>query len=237
MAETRVALVTGGTRGIGAAIVRRLAADGFSVFLSGRTEESVRAALARFAKEGLSVRGFAADARREEDQRRLVESTAREGGRLDVLVNNAGIGHFAPVDQMEPERFREVLETNLFGPFYAVRHAAPIMKKGGGGFIVNIASLAGVNAFAGGSAYNASKFALLGFSDAAMLDLRHAGVRMATVLPGSVATDWAHSHGNQDASWMLAPEDVAEAVADLVRFPDRAIASRIDLRPSRPPRK
>jgi NAD(P)-dependent dehydrogenase (short-subunit alcohol dehydrogenase family) len=207
------------------------------MFLSGRTDESVRTALARFAKEGLSVRGFPADARREEDQRRLVESTAREGGRLDVLVNNAGIGHFAPVDQMEPERFREVIETNLFGPFYAVRHAAPIMKKGGGGFIVNIASLAGVNAFAGGSAYNASKFALLGFSEAAMLDLRHAGIRMATVLPGSVATDWNHSHGNQDASWMLAPEDVAEAVADLVRFPDRAIASRIDLRPSRPPKK
>ena len=237
MAETRVAVVTGGTRGIGAAIVRRLSADGFAVFLSGRTDESVRTALARFAKEGISVRGFAADARREEDQRRLVESAAREGGRLDVLVNNAGIGHFAPVDQMEPESFREVIETNLFGPFYAVRHAAPIMKKGGGGFIVHIASLAGVNAFAGGAAYNASKFGLLGFSEAAMLDLRHAGVRMATVLPGSVATDWNHSHGNQDASWMLAPEDVAEAVADLVRFPDRAIASRIDLRPSRPPKK
>jgi 3-oxoacyl-[acyl-carrier protein] reductase len=237
MASSRVALVTGGTRGIGAAIVRRLAADGFSVFLSGRTEESVSAALARLTKEGLSVRGFPADARREEDQKRLVESAAREGGRLDVLVNNAGIGHFAPVDQMDPERFREVLETNLFGPFYAIRHAAPIMKRGGGGFIVNIASLAGVNAFAGGSAYNASKFGLLGFSEAAMLDLRHAGVRMATVLPGSVATDWTHSHGNQDASWMLAPEDVAEAVADLVRFPDRAIASRIDLRPSKPPKK
>jgi NAD(P)-dependent dehydrogenase (short-subunit alcohol dehydrogenase family) len=237
MAESRVALVTGGTRGIGAAIVRRLTAEGFAVFFSGRTEESVRSALARFAKEDLPVRGFPADARSEEDQRRLVESTARDGGRLDVLVNNAGIGRFAPVDEMEPEHFREVLETNLFGPFYAVRHAAPIMKKGGGGFIVNIASLAGVNAFAGGSAYNASKFALLGFSEAAMLDLRHAGVRMATVLPGSVATDWTHSHGNQDTSWMLAPEDVAEAVADLVRFPGRAIASRIDLRPSRPPKK
>ena len=237
MASARVALVTGGTRGIGAATVRRLAADGFSVFLSGRTEESVRSGLGRFAKEGLSVRGFPADARREEDQKRLVESVAREAGHLDVLVNNAGIGHFAPVDQMDPERFREVLETNLFGPFYAIRHAAPIMKRGGGGFIVNIASLAGVNAFAGGSAYNASKFGLLGFSEAAMLDLRHAGVRMATVLPGSVATDWSHSHGNQDASWMLAPEDVAEAVADLVRFPDRAIASRIDLRPSKPPKK
>ncbi|HTY40576.1 MAG TPA: SDR family oxidoreductase [Thermoanaerobaculia bacterium] len=237
MAASRVALVTGGTRGIGAAIVRRLCADGFSVFLSGRTEGSVREALARCAKEGLAVRGFAADARREEDQKRLVESAAREGGRLDVLVNNAGIGHFGPVDQLDPERFREVLETNLFGPFYAVRYAAPLMKETGGGFIVNIASLAAVNAFPGGAAYNASKFGLLGFSEAAMLDLRHAGVRLATVLPGSVATDWSHSHGNQDASWMLRPEDVAEAVADLVRFPDRAIASRIELRPARPPKK
>jgi 3-oxoacyl-[acyl-carrier protein] reductase len=237
MTDQRVALVTGGTRGIGAAIARRLAQDGFSVFISGRTEDSVREASAHFAKEALTIRGFAADARREEDQKRLVEATAREAGRLDVLVNNAGIGHFGPVSELAPERFREVLETNLFGPFYAIHHAAPLMLKNGGGFVINIASLAGINAFAGGAAYNASKFGLLGLSEAAMLDLRHKGIRMAAVLPGSVATDWAHSHGNQDASWMLRPEDVAEAVADLVRFPDRAIASRIDLRPSKPPLK
>jgi 3-oxoacyl-[acyl-carrier protein] reductase len=237
MATTRVALVTGGTRGIGEAIARRLAKDGFAVFVSGRTDESVRDAAGRFAKDGLTIRGFAADARREEDQKRLVESVARDGGRLDVLVNNAGIGRFDPVDRLDPAQFREVLETNLFGPFYAIHYAAPLMKKNGGGFVVNIASLAGVNAFAGGSAYNASKFGLLGFSEAAMLDLRHQGIRIAAVLPGSVATDWMHSHGNQDASWMLQPEDVAEAVADLVRFPDRAIPSRIDLRPSRPPKK
>jgi 3-oxoacyl-[acyl-carrier protein] reductase len=237
MSSARVAVVTGGTRGIGEAIARRLASDGLAVFVSGRTEESVRIALERFAKAGLSIRGFAADARREEDQKRLVESAAREGGRLDVLVNNAGIGHFGPVDRLKPEQFREVIETNLLGPYYATHHAAPIMKRGGGGFIVNIASLAAVNAFAGGAAYNASKFGLLGFSDASMLDLRHEGIRIATVLPGSVASEWSHSHGNTDASWMLSTEDVAEAVADLVRFPDRAIASRIDLRPSRPPKK
>ncbi|HEY3202574.1 MAG TPA: SDR family oxidoreductase [Thermoanaerobaculia bacterium] len=237
MPKSRVAVVTGGTRGIGEAIARRLAADGFAVFVSGSTEKSTKAALARFAKEGLSIRGFAADARREGDQKRLVESVAREGGRLDVLVNNAGIGHFDSVDRLPPEKFRAVVETNLFGPFYAIHYAAPLMKRNGGGFIVNIASLAAVNAFAGGSAYNASKFGLLGFSEAAMIDLRHDGIRMATVLPGSVATAWGHSHGNRDNSWMLAPEDVAEAVADLVRFPDRAIPSRIDLRPSRPPKK
>ena len=235
MSTNRVALVTGGTRGIGAAIVRRLAADGFAVFLSGRTEASTKSALARFAKDGLSIRGFAADARSEDDQKRLVQSVAREGGRLDVLVTNAGLGHFDRVDRIAPDQFREVLETNLFGVFYAVHHAAPLMIKNGGGFIVNIASLASVNAFAGGCAYNASKFGLLGFSEAAMIDLRHDGIRMATVLPGSVDTEFGHAR--RDAAWMLAPEDVAEAVSDLVRFPDRAIPSRIDLRPSRPPKK
>ena len=233
----RVALVTGGTRGIGAAIVRRLAADGFSVALSGRTAESVERALESFRAEGIAARGQAADARNEEDQKALVEFVGREFGRLDVLVNNAGVGSFESVDRLTPEDFRKTLETNLFGPYYAIHHAAPLMKKKGGGFIVNIGSLAGVNAFAGGSAYNASKFGLLGLSDAAMLDLRHEGIRIAIVLPGSVATEFSHSHGNRDHSWMLSAEDVARAVADLVRYPDRAIPSRLELRPSRPPKK
>jgi NAD(P)-dependent dehydrogenase (short-subunit alcohol dehydrogenase family) len=237
MTSSRVALVTGGTRGIGSAIARRLARGGFSVFISGRTEETVREAVEGFEKEKVIVRGFAADARREEDQKRLIQSVADAAGRLDVLVNNAGIGHFEPVDRLPPSRFREVIEVNLIGVYYAVHFAAPLMKRSGGGFIVNIASLAAVNAFAGGSAYNASKFGLLGFSEAAMLDLRHDGIRMATVLPGSVATDFGHSHGNRDLSWMLQADDVAEAVADLVAFPDRAIPSRIDLRPARPPKK
>jgi 3-oxoacyl-[acyl-carrier protein] reductase len=236
-ASRRVALVTGGTQGIGAAIVRRLDAEGFSVVLSGRTESSVQAALARFASDGLEIAGHPADARKESDQKALIGFVDNRYGRLDVLVNNAGIGEFERVDRMEPEAFRRVVETNLLGPYYALHFAAPLMKKNGGGFVVNIASLAGINAFAGGCAYNASKFGLLGFSDAAMLDLRHEGIRIAVVLPGSVATGFSHSHGNKDASWMLAPEDVAEAVADLVRFPDRAIPSRIELRPSRPPKK
>jgi NAD(P)-dependent dehydrogenase (short-subunit alcohol dehydrogenase family) len=237
--SARVAVVTGGTRGIGEAIARRLAEDGLAVFISGSSEESTRAALARFAKEKrpVAIRGFAADARREADQKRLVESAAREGGRLDVLVNNAGLGHFGPVDELTPEKFREVVETNLFGVYYAVHYAAPLMKANGGGFIVNIASLAAVNAFAGGSAYNASKFGLLGFSEAAMLDLRHSGIRMASVLPGSVDTEFGHPSASREASWMLRPEDVAEAVADLVRYPERAIPSRIDLRPAKPPKK
>ena len=235
--QERVALVTGGTRGIGNAIARALAAEGFRVAISGRDEKSVRQAAVKLSQAGREAAGFRADARSEEDQKALIEAVASRFGRLDVLVNNAGIGDFGRVDELSPERYRSVIETNLIGVYYAIHYAAPLMKKGGGGFIVNIASLAGVNAFAGGSAYNASKFGLLGLSDAAMLDLRHDGIRIAAILPGSVATDWTHSHGNQDTSWMLSPDDVAQAVCDLVRFPDRAIPSRLDLRPSRPPKK
>jgi 3-oxoacyl-[acyl-carrier protein] reductase len=238
MAETqRVALVTGATRGIGNSIARALTAEGFRVGISGRDQDAVRKAAADLASGGRHVEGFRADARNEEDQKAFVQWAGERFGRIDVLVNNAGIGEFARVDEISPERYRAVIETNLFGAFYAIHYAAPLMKKNGGGFIVNIVSLAGVNAFAGGSAYNASKFGLLGLSDAAMLDLRHDGIRIAAILPGSVATDWMHSHGNQDTSWMLSPDDVARAVCDLVRFPDRAIPSRLDLRPSRSPKR
>jgi NAD(P)-dependent dehydrogenase (short-subunit alcohol dehydrogenase family) len=238
-AGSRVALVTGGTRGIGFAVARRLALEGYAVGISGRSSESVGDGLGRLRQEVPSARfdGHPSDARREDDQRALIAWTQETFGRLDVLVNNAGIGEFGSVDELAPESFRAVVETNLLGPYYATHFAVPLMKRGGGGFIVNIGSLAAVNPFAGGSAYNASKFGLLGFSEAAMLDLRHQGIRMAAVLPGSVATEFGHSHGSRDHSWMLSADDVADAVADLVRFPDRAIASRIDLRPSRPPKR
>jgi 3-oxoacyl-[acyl-carrier protein] reductase len=237
--EKRVALVTGGSRGIGLAVARRLGADGFSVAISARNADGVASAIARLQADVPSGKfaGMQADARSESDQKALIEFVAQTFGRLDVLVNNAGIGEFESVETLEPERFRAVVETNLFGPYYATHFAVPVLKSSGGGFIVNIGSLAAVNAFAGGSAYNASKFGLLGFSESSMLDLRHQGIRVAAILPGSVATEFGHSHGNRDHSWMLTSEDVAEAVSDLIRFPDRAIASRIDLRPSRPPKR
>jgi 3-oxoacyl-[acyl-carrier protein] reductase len=236
MENKRAALVTGGTRGIGNAIARRFAADGWNVAISGRTLESVRTALAAFQKDGLGVEGKSADSRKEDDVRELVEFASERFGRLDVLVNNAGIGDFEEITRLDPKDFREVVETNLFGPFYGIHFAAPVMKKNGGGFIVNIGSLASVNAFAGGCAYNASKFGLLGLSDSAMLDLRPDGIRVAIVMPGSVATGFAGGQADGD-SWKLSAEDVAQAVADLVRYPERAIPSRIEIRPSRPPRK
>ena len=237
--QQRVALVTGGSRGIGFAIARRLGADGFAVAISARDPKGVETAVARLKEMVPSAKfgGATADARSERDQKALVDFVSATFERLDVLVNNAGIGEFESVEKLDPERFRAVVETNLFGPYYATHFAVPLMKQGGGGFIVNIGSLAAVNAFAGGSAYNASKFGLLGFSESSMLDLRHQGIRVAAILPGSVATEFGHSHGARDHSWMLTSDDVAEAVSDIVRFPDRAIASRIDLRPSQPPKR
>ena len=237
--ENRVALVTGASRGIGFAVARRLGSDGFAVAISARDAAGVASAVGRLEKLVPSAKfaGTAADARSETDQKALVGFVGDTFGRLDVLVNNAGIGEFDSIEKLQPERFRAVVETNLFGPYYATHFAVPLMKKGGGGFIVNIGSLAAVNAFAGGAAYNASKFGLLGFSESSMLDLRHQGIRVAAILPGSVATEFGHSHGDRDHSWMLTSDDVAEAVSDLIRFPDRAIASRIDLRPSRPPKR
>jgi NAD(P)-dependent dehydrogenase (short-subunit alcohol dehydrogenase family) len=235
----RIALVTGGTRGIGFAVARRLGQDGLAVAISGRDGVGVASAVGRLENFVPSARfaGTPADARSEADQKALVSFVDDTFGRLDVLVNNAGVGAFDSIEKLDPERFRAVVETNLFGPYYATHFAVPLMKKGGGGFIVNIGSLAAVNAFAGGAAYNASKFGLLGFSESSMLDLRHQGIRVAAILPGSVATEFGHSHGARDHSWMLSGDDVAEAVSDLIRFPDRAIASRIDLRPSRPPKR
>ena len=237
--QQRVALVTGGSRGIGFAIARRLGADGFAVAISARDPKGVETAVARLKEMVPSAKfaGATADARSERDQKALVDFVSTTFERLDVLVNNAGIGEFESVEKLDPERFRAVVETNLFGPYYATHFAVPLMKQGGGGFIVNIGSLAAVNAFAGDSAYNASKFGLLGFSESSMLDLRHQGIRVAAILPGSVATEFGHSHGARDHSWMLTSDDVAEAVSDVVRFPDRAIASRIDLRPSEPPKR
>lgn len=234
----RVAIVTGGNRGIGRAVVAALLRDGWTVELCGRTEDSIRPALDDLQEVyGDAVGGRPCNVRRQEDVETYVAGVVDRRGRLDLLVNNAGVGYFAPVDELRGDDWRRVLETNLDGPFYFIRAVAPHMIERGAGWIINIASLAARNPFAGGAAYNASKFGLLGLSDAAMLDLRHRGVRVTAILPGSVDTEFRDRPRTTDKEWMLAPDDVAQAVVDLVRYPDRALPSRIEMRPSRPPKK
>jgi len=235
----KVALVTGGTRGIGFSIARALLAERASVFVCGRDTATLKSAMEDLERAARGrVDGMAADVRRYEDCRKVVRAAAERFGGLDILVNNAGIGVFKPVDQLTPEEWDTTIQTNLSGVFYCCREAIPFMRQRGGGYIFNISSLAGVNPFAGGSAYNASKFGLNGFSEAMMQDVRYDGIRVSYIMPGSVATDFGGAPGSRRAeSWKLTGEDIAKAVVDLYKFPQSALASRIEMRPSQPPRK
>ncbi len=235
----KVALVTGGTRGIGFSIAEALLVEGARVFVCGREAATLKGALEDLKRTGSErAEGMAADVRRYEDCRKLVRAAAERFGGLDILVNNAGIGVFKPVDQLTPEEWDATIETNLSGTFYCCHEAIPFMRQRAGGYIFNISSLAGVNPFAGGSAYNASKFGLNGFSEALMQDVRYDGIRVSYLMPGSVATDFGGAPGSRKAeAWKLTGEDIAKAVIDLYKFPKSALASRIEMRPSQPPRK
>jgi len=231
----KYAVVTGGTRGIGLAIAERLMRDGAAVAICGRTQASVDRAVASMSGLG-RIFGTVADISRVEGARALFAAVDREFGALDILVNNAGQGRFKKVDEMTPEEWHLNIDLNLNGAFYCA-HEALARFATGGGFIVNISSLAGRNAFSGGAAYNASKFGLNGFTEALMLDHRHDNVRVSSIMPGSVDTEFSGTPGKprpSDTSWMIAPEDVAEAVSMVLRMPCRTMVSRVEIRPSRP---
>jgi len=231
--DGKVAVVTGGNRGIGRGIVEGLSREGATVALTARQAD----AAGKAAREiGGNTLGFACDVRSHEQVQRLFRDVERAAGGVDVLVNNAGIGIFAPVAELDPEDWRAVIETNLNGVFYCCHEAIPLMKKRGGGYIFNISSLAGKNPFVNGGAYNASKFGLNGFSEALMMEVRYDGIRVSYLMPGSVATEFG-SGSQRKTGWALTPEDVAEVVLDLVRSPARALYSRVEMRPSQPPRK
>ena len=237
--KDKVAVVTGGTRGIGYSVAQALMAEGAKVFICGRDPEFLKSAVRNLdSKANGCVDGMVADVRHYDHCRKLIHGAAERFGGIDILVNNAGIGVMKPVDQLTPEDWDATIETNLSGVFYCCREAIPLMRQRGGGYIFNISSLAGVNAFAGGSAYNASKFGLNGFSEAMMQDVRYDGIRVSYIMPGSVDTDFGTVPGTKPrATWKLIGEDIAKAVIDLYRFPTRALASRIEMRPSQPPRK
>jgi len=237
--KDKVAVVTGGTRGIGYSIAEALLAEEAKVFICGRDPAFLKTALASLRRNPKEqVDGITADMRRYDDCRKLIHAVAERFGGLDILVNNAGVGIMKPVDQLTPEEWDATIETNLSGVFYCCREAIPLMRKRGGGYIFNISSLAGVNAFPGGSAYNASKFGLNGFSEAMMQDIRYDGIRVSYIMPGSVDTDFAAAPGSKSReTWKLTGEDIAKAVIDLYKFPKSSLASRIEMRPSQPPRK
>jgi 3-oxoacyl-[acyl-carrier protein] reductase len=234
----KVALVTGGSRGIGLAIAQALVADGVRVAVTGRNEAHLAAARPMIENAGSGVvESLQADVRRYDQVERSIEATVARFGGLDILVNNAGVGIFADVVDMAPAQWAEVIDTNLTGVFNACHAAIPEMRRRGGGFIVNISSLAGKNAFASAAAYCASKSGLNAFSEALMQEVRYDNIRVSYVMPGSVATGFSGGDESKGADWKVSPEDVAEVVLNLLRHPARSLPSRVELRPTKPPRK
>ncbi|HWK11708.1 MAG TPA: SDR family oxidoreductase [Vicinamibacterales bacterium] len=229
-----VAIVTGGSKGIGLAIARAFVQRDMQVVISARGERDLSAAAGELGG-GANVAAVRADVQQPEDAARLIDEAVRRFGGLDILVNNAGVGRFANVADMPVDAWRQVIDTNLSGVFYCCHAAIPELRRRGGGYIVNISSLASKNPSVGGGAYCASKAALNAFSESLMQEVRHENIRVSYVLPGSVSTDF--SGRGADDSWKLTAEDVAEVVLDLVTLNSRALASRVELRPSRPPRK
>jgi len=228
-----VAVVTGGSRGIGLAIAGALIGRGARVAITGREQKHLDAAAATFPTD--SVLAVRADVGNPADAARAVSEAVERFGGLDVLVNNAGIGLSAHVAEMSADTWQRVIDTNLSGVFYTCSAALPHLKRRGGGWIINISSLAGTNPFIGGAAYCASKAGLNAFSEALMQEVRYDNIRVSYIMPGSVETGFSHSGSGAD--WKIAPEDVADIVLELVTFPSRSLPSRIELRPSRPKKK
>jgi NAD(P)-dependent dehydrogenase (short-subunit alcohol dehydrogenase family) len=233
--DGKTAVVTGGTKGIGRAIAAALLESGANVGICGRTQGEVDRAVSDLrdrAPGNTKVIGAVCDVSRPDRVLSLFEIVDKEFEGLDVLVNNAGVGFFSPTADLSIEQWQQTIDTNLSGAFYCSREALKRFRARGAGYIVNISSLAGKNPFAGGAAYNASKFGLNGFSEAMMLDHRQENVRVTYIMPGSVDTSFGSN--SDPADWKIAPTDIAEIVLGLLRMPARTLVSRVEVRPSKP---
>jgi len=235
-----VAVVTGGSRGIGRAVAETLLQCGADVLIAGRSAGSLAETAAELARvAGATGAGrlgtLAADVRRPADAERLIGAAANRFGGVDILINNAGVGHFEEVAEQSIDDWAQVLETNLSGVFYCCRAVIPVLRQRGGGWIINIGSLAGSYPFANGAAYCASKAGLDAFSAALMQEVRFDGIRVSVVAPGSVGTAFAGSDDRHAAApWKLTASDVAQVVVDLLRHESRSLPSRVEIRPSQP---
>jgi 3-oxoacyl-[acyl-carrier protein] reductase len=230
----KVAVVTGGSRGIGLAVAKRLHQQGAAVAITGTTQSHLDAAARELGSD--RVLALRADVRSYDEISGVLATAVERFGGVDILVNNAGVGVFKPVADTTVDDWHRVIDTNVSGVFYGCHAVLPLMRARGGGWIINISSLASKNAFVNGAAYCASKAALNAFSEALMQEVRYDGIRVAYVLPGSVNTGFG-SLANTKSEWALQPDDVAEVVADLIAHPSRSLPSRVEIRPAQPPRK
>lgn len=232
--ENKVVLITGGNKGIGYGIAEALIKQGMKVAITSRSTQSTEQAAQRLNTHGKGEAfGIGADVRNANEQQEAVEKIITKWGSLDVLIANAGIGYFGSIETLTAEDWNETIDTNLTGVFHSVKASLGALKKSKG-YIITMASLAGTNFFAGGSAYNASKFGLVGFTQAIMLDLRNHGIKVTTIMPGSVATHFNNNEPSQKDAWKIQPEDMGQIVVDLLKMHPRTLPSKIEVRPTIP---
>ena len=237
--KDKVALITGGSSGIGYGVALSLLNEGVNVAITSRDEgraKEAAAELQKSVKTSAKAIGVKADVRSYESQQNVIKQVLSEFGQLDVVIANAGLGHFASIEDLTPEQWQETIDTNLTGVFYAIKSSVEALKKSKGYFI-SISSLAGTNFFAGGSAYNASKFGVTGFTQSVMLDLRAHNIKVSTIMPGSVATHFNGNEPDHSDAWKIQSEDIGELVVNLLKMNERTLPSKIEVRPTMPPSK
>jgi NAD(P)-dependent dehydrogenase (short-subunit alcohol dehydrogenase family) len=232
--DEKTALITGGTKGIGFGIASALVKKNVKVAITGRSLKAAEEAASRLNQlGGAAAIGIEADVRNKASQEKAVKTLIDKWGQLDILIANAGLGHFASIEDLTDEQWHETIDTNLTGVFYSIKASLAALKKSKG-YIITISSLAGTNFFAGGAAYNASKFGLTGFTQAAMLDLRKHGIKVSTIMPGSVATYFNDHTPSEGDDWKIQIEDIGQLVINLLEMNPRTLPSKIEVRPSMP---
>lgn len=231
--EGKVAYITGGTKGIGYGIAKTLLDSGMRVAITGRSEGAAKEAAASLSSDDSKVLALQSDVSSLASEAKAVQAVTDHFGQLDVLIANAGVGHFAPIEALTEEDWKNTIDTNLTGVFNSVKASIEPLKQSKG-YIITVASLAGANFFENGSAYNASKFGLVGFSQAIMLDLRKYDIKVTTIMPGSVATNFNDHVPDEADAWKIQPEDIGQMVADLLNMNPRTLPSKIEVRPSKP---
>ncbi len=230
--KNKVAYITGGSKGIGYGTAKKLIAEGMKVAISGRTLKTVEEAASSLGNKD-QVLAIASDVSKLKDEEKAVEAILHKWGKLDVVLANAGVGNFAPIDQMTEEQWHQMINTNLNGVFHTLKASVEALKQTKG-YYITLASLAGTNFFEKGAGYNATKFGVVGFTQAAMLDLRQYGIKVSTIMPGSVATYFNDHTPSEKDAWKIQPEDIGELVFDLLKMNPRTLPSKIEVRPTRP---
>lgn len=232
----KVALITGGSKGIGYGIAEAMIRQGINVVITSRQASDAQESASQLnTLGGGHAVGIAADVRNLDDQKIAVNKAIEKWGQLDILIANAGVGHFAPIDELSVDQWHDVIDINLTGTFNTVKAGVEALKSSQG-YIITIASLAGSNFFQSGSAYNASKFGVVGFTQAVMLDLRKYGIKVSTIMPGSVASHFNNHEPSEKDAWKIQPEDLGQLVIDMLQMNPRTLPSKIEVRPSLPPK-